>query len=211
MASLLNDPTLVLNKGWTVVGIATVREALSMISRGRAKAVCPESFLTYDFASWIMEGSIDNGTVRTPTLHVPVPEIVTLQEFNKPIRLKIPFTRANLYKRDTYQCQYCGRRPGKGKLTIDHVVPKSLGGVSSWENCVLACRQCNSRKANKTCARAGMKPRKRPAIPSWDRSLPFLIPRKIRNSWKYFIESKQWDMLVDSHCQEGSWVAEATA
>ena len=200
--SLLNDPTLVLNRGWSVVGLATVRDALSMMFRGRAKAVCPESFLTYDFASWIIEGSMGNGSVRTPTLHVPVPEIVTLQEFNKPVRLKVPFTRANLYKRDRYQCQYCGKRPGKGKLTIDHVLPKSLGGISSWENCVLACKQCNSKKANKTCARAGMKPRKKPTVPPWDMSIPFLVPKKIRASWKHFIEAKQWNVLVDSHQHE---------
>lgn len=200
--SLLNDPTLVLNKGWTVVGITTVRDALSMLFRGRAKAVCPDSFSTYNFEDWITGGTIDNGFIRTPALRVPVPEIITLREFNKPVRLKVPFTRANLYKRDKYQCQYCGKRPGKNKLTIDHVLPRSMGGTSTWENCVIACKQCNSRKANKLCSRAGMRPRKNPSVPTWDLAVPFLSPRKIRESWKPFIGAAHWDRMVDTHTQE---------
>ena len=68
----------------------------------------------------------------------------------------VTFSRRNIFKRDRYVCQYCGSQPGSEELTIDHVVPRSQGGVSSWTNCVLACMTCNKRKADRTPEQAGM-------------------------------------------------------
>ena len=79
----------------------------------------------------------------------------------------VAFSRRNIFKRDRFTCQFCGRQPGSEELTIDHVVPRSRGGTSTWENCVLACVPCNARKANRTPEQAGMKLRRAPVRPAW--------------------------------------------
>ncbi len=72
----------------------------------------------------------------------------------------VSFSRRNLFKRDHWTCQYCGLQPGGDELTIDHMVPRSQGGTSTWENCVLACVTCNKRKADRTPQQAGLKLRR---------------------------------------------------
>ena len=77
-----------------------------------------------------------------------------LAEYDRLPTAAVSFSRRNIFKRDHWTCQYCGRQPGGDELTIDHVVPRSQGGVSTWENCVLACIDCNKRKADRTPAQA---------------------------------------------------------
>jgi 5-methylcytosine-specific restriction endonuclease McrA len=79
----------------------------------------------------------------------------------------VTFSRRNVAKRDHSTCQYCGAQPGADDLTIDHVVPRSQGGQSSWTNCVAACLDCNARKADRTPEQAGMRLRKVPSRPEW--------------------------------------------
>lgn len=78
-----------------------------------------------------------------------------------------PFTRLGAYKRDGFQCQYCGNYFGTSALTLDHVLPKSQGGKLTWENAVTACKDCNGRKANKTPAQAGMSVLNHPCAPGY--------------------------------------------
>ena len=79
----------------------------------------------------------------------------------------VTFSRRNVAKRDHHACQYCGAQPGWEAITIDHVVPRALGGASSWTNCVAACSRCNARKADRTPEQAGMHLRRRPTRPDW--------------------------------------------
>ena len=79
-----------------------------------------------------------------------VPEVITLTGYDRLPTRAVTFSRRNIFKRDRFQCQYCGVNPGGEELTIDHVVPRAQGGVSSWTNCVLACIDCNKRKADRT-------------------------------------------------------------
>ena len=76
--------------------------------------------------------------------------MITLTEYDRVPANAVTFSRRNIYKRDRYTCQYCGVQPGSEELTIDHVLPRSRGGTSTWENCVLACLECNKRKADRT-------------------------------------------------------------
>lgn len=77
------------------------------------------------------------------------------------------FSRRNIFERDHYTCQYCGVQPGVDELSIDHVFPRSQGGTSTWDNCVLACVECNKKKADRTPSEADMKLRKQPCRPQW--------------------------------------------
>ena len=89
--------------------------------------------------------------VRSPSTTIRIPSVVVLKDYVKPQK-RVAFTRFNLFLRDEFCCQYCG---AKGDLTFDHVVPRSRGGVTSWENVVAACSACNLHKGSKSLAQAG--------------------------------------------------------
>ncbi|MGO8753162.1 MAG: HNH endonuclease [Thermoguttaceae bacterium] len=93
----------------------------------------------------------------------------------------VTFSRRNVFKRDHFTCQYCGSQPGTEELTVDHVIPRAQGGVSSWTNCVLACVACNKRKADRTPEQAGMKLRRKAGPPGLEAALrqPSRADRKL--------------------------------
>jgi 5-methylcytosine-specific restriction endonuclease McrA len=133
--------------------------------------------------------------IRSPGLRLRVPEVVTLVRYDRVPCNCVTFSRRNLFRRDRYTCQYCGNQPGSEQLTIDHVLPRSRGGVSSWENCVLACLDCNLRKADRTPSQAGMRLRKAPSQPAWN---PLYAPHEIRiESWAKFISEAYWTVELE--------------
>ena len=119
-------------------------------------------------------------------LSICVPEVIALRTYDGyPVR-GVSFTRRNVYKRDGHTCQYCGDRPGLHELTIDHVIPRSRGGASSWENCVTACRPCNARKANRLAHELNLTLKKPPAAPRWPGGLDPASVRA-RPLWQRFL------------------------
>ena len=189
MASALQGMSLVLNKSWIPVGVVAVKDALVLMYKGAAKAVDAD-YQMFDFQSW-SDLSAAQEFVRTPDQEIPVPEVIVLCDFNEIPHSKVVFSRRNLYKRDKNTCQYCGAQPGLEELTIDHVVPRSHGGVSSWTNCVLACEDCNFRKADRTPMQARMPLLKTPEKPSW--SPIMAIPAGGRRlSWSKFVSEAYW-------------------
>jgi 5-methylcytosine-specific restriction endonuclease McrA len=112
-------------------------------------------------------------------------------------RRNVPFSRRNLYRRDKFTCQYCGNRPGSEELTIDHIVPRSLGGRTSWSNCVLACVECNKRKANRSPREASMHLRKQPKIPHWSWDVEVALGHR-KASWEQFLADRYWNVELES-------------
>jgi 5-methylcytosine-specific restriction endonuclease McrA len=111
---------------------------------------------------------------RSPSTFLVVPSVIRLQRYIAcPARPAIAFTKKNILKRDAYTCQYCGRNGGE-RMTIDHVVPKSLGGRTVWENLVSACRTCNLKKSNNPPESIGMRLLRPPAKPLSSFYLGFL-------------------------------------
>ena len=100
--------------------------------------------------------------VRSPSFEMKLPSVVSLKTYVKPSRHPA-FTRFNVFLRDRFSCQYCGSRE---ELTFDHVIPRSKGGSTTWENVVAACSPCNLRKADKLPVEAGMIPAHRPYAPT---------------------------------------------
>jgi 5-methylcytosine-specific restriction endonuclease McrA len=98
----------------------------------------------------------------------------------------VPFSRRNLFYRDNFRCQYCGVRTSTDNLSIDHVIPRSRGGLSTWTNCVLACHDCNVRKGNRTPHEASMRLSRSPAQPRWPVYLSLGADHR-RDSWQRFI------------------------
>ena len=125
--------------------------------------------------------------VRSEKLTLPLPSVIVLKNYVVPTKT-VPFTRATLFLRDEFTCQYCGY---KGKdLTFDHVVPKSRGGKTRWDNVVAACQSCNLRKAAKTTSQAGFKLKKAPTKPSPEVLLnkgKKFPPNDMHKSWSDFL------------------------
>ena len=124
--------------------------------------------------------------VHSPTFQMKIPSVVVLRDYVKPQR-KVAFTRFNLFLRDEFTCQYCG---AKTDLTFDHVVPRSSGGITSWENVVAACSKCNLRKGARSLRQAGFtlrRPPRRPApeeLRNIGRKFP---PNHLHESWRDFL------------------------
>ncbi|HQY44043.1 MAG TPA: HNH endonuclease [Paracoccaceae bacterium] len=132
--------------------------------------------------------------VRSQRSAIRIPSVVVLKDYVKPQK-RVAFTRFNLFLRDEFCCQYCG---SKGDLTFDHVMPRSRGGVTSWENVVAACAPCNLRKGNKSLRQSGLHLRRLPHQPSPEemqnagRRFP---PNYLHQSWMDFL---YWDAELDA-------------
>jgi len=125
------------------------------------------------------EGTVDvvaeyTDEIRSPSVTWRMPAVVRLKRMPKQRKRGVKFSRVNVYLRDKFCCQYCGKRCAFSELTYDHVVPRSSGGRTEWRNIVAACGPCNLRKGNRSCDNAGMWPRTEPVEP---RSLPQATPR----------------------------------
>jgi 5-methylcytosine-specific restriction endonuclease McrA len=199
-ARVLSRPVLLLNKRWDPISTTTVREAIGLVAKGSAFVVDPETFERHDLGSWGAVSkaarALGQDVIRSQHLAIVPPEVVVLSAYDGRGERSVVFSRRNIFKRDRYTCQYCGVQPGPENLTIDHIVPRSRGGISSWENCVLACLECNKRKADRTPEQAGMKLRKIPKKPSW-RALAQVHPAVRRESWEQFLGRAYWEIELE--------------
>ena len=124
--------------------------------------------------------------VRSQRAAIRIPSVVVLKDYVKPQK-RVAFTRFNLFLRDDFCCQYCG---SKGDLTFDHIVPRSRGGVTSWDNVVAACSPCNLRKANRSLKQSGLTLRRTPRQPTVEemqRAGRRFPPNHLHESWTDFL------------------------
>lgn len=199
-AQVLMRPTLVLNKRWIPITTTTVQEAIGLVSKGRAVIVEPGTYAQHDLDSWDAvskaQSKFGDEMLRSQYLTILPPEVIVLNEYAELGQKSVVFSRKNLFKRDKYTCQYCGKQPGPDELTVDHVVPRSKGGVSSWTNCVLACVECNKRKADKSLDKCGLKLRRMPRKPSW-KALAQISPHNRLQSWDDFLAKAYWEVELE--------------
>lgn len=188
---MLNHNVLVLNRSWLAVHVANVRRAVRLVYRNAARVVSPEDFATYSFEDWraLSEASAhdDETILRTVNFSFRVPDVIVLTFFNKYHHRVVPFSRRTLIERDNLMCQYCGRGLRRSNLTVDHVIPKSQGGSDTWENLVLACPECNLRKADRTPEQAQMPLLRQPRQPQWHPFAGTLVTSPPKPSWKPFL------------------------
>jgi 5-methylcytosine-specific restriction endonuclease McrA len=114
----------------------------------------------------VVEFSRDR-TIRSVSTEHRMPSVVRLLRRFKRDRRSVKFSRMNIYARDCFTCCYCHREFFTEDLNLDHVVPRSQGGKTCWENIVTCCIQCNSEKANRTPEQAGLKLLRKPRKPHW--------------------------------------------
>lgn len=193
--TLTKNSCLVLNRNWTPVGTVPLRRAFVMIFAEKARIIDHESYQPLTWEDWSkLRPSMTDEKIRSANVAFKIPEIILLNDYDRIPHPQIHFSRRNLFKRDNMQCQYCGCKPGSSELTVDHVSPVSHGGKSTWENCVLACVDCNSRKANRTPEQAGMKLRKQPKKPHF--SLRFNTYKRVK-SWEAFLGEAYWNVSIE--------------
>jgi 5-methylcytosine-specific restriction endonuclease McrA len=155
---MLTAPVLVLNRYFVPVTITSVKRAFVLMYSGVAKAV-GSGYETFDFESWsqisAMNGSLD--VIRTVNTVILTPRVIVLVRYEGVIRKEAKFNRINIFRRDGGACQYCTKKFSRSELTIDHVVPRSQGGRSVWDNVVCCCVDCNRKKGGKTPEQARMR------------------------------------------------------
>jgi 5-methylcytosine-specific restriction endonuclease McrA len=166
---MINYPVLVLNQSYEPLTVCRARRAVVLIFQGKAE---------------MLEDGI--GFIHTVGDTVPLPSVIRLARLVRRPRRERKLTRYEIFSRDRYTCQYCGREDRQ--LTLDHVIPRYRGGQHTWENVVSACAACNRRKAGRTPQEAGMKLINPPAPPK--AGYFFNIPhqyRQKRDEWQKYL------------------------
>ena len=193
---------LVLNKSWNPIGTVSLERAITLLftvaqnGDPKARIIDPSSYQTFTWEDWSkLRPSATDEKIIGANLYFRVPEIIILSKYDKMPQRQVHFSRRNLFKRDGQTCQYCGGQPGSEELTIDHVLPRSQGGVTSWENCVLACVTCNRKKANRTPSQAKMKLMKVPKKPHL-KALKFDTLKPVK-SWEAFLGAAYWNVNIE--------------
>lgn len=165
---------LVLNYSYEPLQFCSAKRAVVMVLSGRAEQI-----------------ECDGFQIRTPSSSYPLPAVIRILKMVKRNRRRqVAFSKKNILRRDNYTCQYCGI--SKHPMTVDHVLPKSRGGKTDWENVVVACKPCNLKKSNRTPAEMGIPLLSRPSRPDmhW---IHFAVPKGPESHvriWKKYLPKK---------------------
>jgi 5-methylcytosine-specific restriction endonuclease McrA len=201
--SALACNVLVLNKHYMAVRIISVKRAFSLLFRDLAEVVSCEdnTFANYNFRSWCDVSKFKrqfepdgHDWVATVNFHIAVPRIIRLLFYDRLPRSEVKFNRRNIFARDANTCQYCGKRYPTAELSLDHVIPRSLGGESSWSNIVCSCMKCNVRKGGRTPKLANMTLIRRPVKPRRNPLLHVHLGHQRYKSWKQFLDNAYWSV-----------------
>lgn len=145
----MSKKVLLLNSTYEILSFISERKALKLFVKGKVDVL----------SSWPdVEICYGSGCMNFPAT-------LRLKYYVKKNYAQLAFSRKAVFKRDRFSCQYCGKFLKSGQVTVDHVIPKSMGGVSSFNNCVTACYACNNKKGNRTPEQADMTLYVKPAAP----------------------------------------------
>jgi 5-methylcytosine-specific restriction endonuclease McrA len=152
--------------------------------------------MSYDFNSWreiselkvAFDESADlDEWILAVNFRIQVPRVIRLLNYDRVPRNVVKFNRRNVFLRDENRCQYCTRKFGTHDLSLDHVVPRSRGGQTTWENIVSACLKCNVRKGGRTPVEAGMKLCRPPSQPKRNPVLVHQLASQKYACWQRFV------------------------
>jgi hypothetical protein len=194
--SLLSSSVLILNRSYMAVHLVSVRQACLLLYREAAEVIDVEDgrYMNYDYRSWseMSElrdelGDLTGEWIQLVRQRLLVPRILRLVQFDRVIQQSVRFSRRNLFARDQQACQYCGKQLSFGQMSVDHVVPRSQGGETSWDNIVCCCVKCNTLKGGRTPQQARMKLPLLPAKPSRFPLLPVKHDHPCYSLWQVFM------------------------
>jgi hypothetical protein len=184
---MLNSSVLVLNRSFLPIHVTSVRRSFSLVYQGGARVV-NDRYETFDFAEWqAQDGQTGVEYVGTTSGPIPIPRVIVLSFYDRMPKRVVRFSRTNIFSRDAFTCQYCGDRPSRAQLNLDHVVPRTQNGRTTWENVVCCCVACNRKKGGRTPEQAGFRLRRQPKRPRWTplMSLPTVSVR--HREWRPFL------------------------
>ncbi len=210
MVAVMDLNVLALNRSYIPVGIITVQKAFKKLISNRANVVHVTDIGYYedhDITSWAefsilkkMIGDEASGLedwINSSEEAIEAPRIIRYLDYDKIYSNRIRFSRKNIFIRDHYKCQYCGKVKSIKRLQLEHVIPKSKGGKTTWLNTVCACDECNDKKRDRTPEEAGMKIIRKPFTP---RFLPtqtmkaFSWDKDKYGSWENFVSNVYWNI-----------------
>ena len=202
---VLNSSVLVLNKFFAAVHVTSARRALTLLYKDCAEVVSVNDgqFERYNFETWkevskykeMFDDAEDGGEyVRTVSFDIRVPRVIRLLFYDKFPSKPVKLNRRNVYARDGSRCQYCGGKYSTSELSIDHVVPRSRGGLTTWENVVCACTDCNAKKGGRLPSQAGLRLRRKPKAPRRSPLIRLRLNPGKYGSWKQFLNEAYWSV-----------------
>ena len=200
-STALNCQVLVLNKHYMAIRVVNVKRAFSLLCRELAEVIVCEQgqYSNYNFSSWVEVSQMrsrftpnQHDWIHTVKLSIAVPRIVRLLFYDRLPRSDVKLNRRNIYARDNNHCQYCGERFPTSELSLDHIIPRSIGGLATWENMVCACVKCNSKKGGRLPKQAHMKLITKPVKPRRSPVLSVNFSDGRYRSWKQFLEYAYW-------------------
>ena len=202
-SAVLSSSVLLLNRLYMALRVVSARRAMTLVYRELAEVVSVEDgqYLSYDFDDWVEVSAAkasfepdEHDWIRTVRFQIAVPKIIRLLVFDKVPRVGVKLNRRNLFARDHNRCQYCGRRIPTSDLSIDHLVPRSQGGTTCWENVVCACTGCNVKKGGRTPEQAHMRLIAAPRRPRRSPILTVKLSDSRYASWKQFLDFAYWNV-----------------
>jgi HNH endonuclease len=201
----LSANVLVLNRYYQAIRVINVKRAFAMLCRELAEVIHVEhtttgqQFVNMDFSSWRELSELQYqfepekfDWIKTVRLPIAVPRIIRLLGYDKLPRQDVKFNRRNIFARDSNRCQYCGKKFQTSDLSLDHVLPRSQGGKSSWENIVCCCIKCNVKKGGRTPEQAHMKLLTKPIKPKRSPVINIRLSDQRYASWKQFLDEAYW-------------------
>jgi len=199
----LDCRVLVLNKHYMAVRIIPVRRAFSLLFRDLAEVIsCDDgTYENYNFKSWCELSELKQNFkadhqdwISTVKFDLVVPRIIRLLFYDHLPRTQVKFNRRNIYARDRNLCQYCGKKFHTTELSLDHVIPRRMGGKSTWQNIVCACMKCNVKKGGRTPHQAHMKLITNPIRPKRNPVIHIHLNHQKYHSWKQFLDNAYWSV-----------------
>ncbi len=193
----LTTSVLVLNRTYAAVHVIQVRRAVCLLFRNLAEVVHIEAgqYSNHDFDSWLavselnaMERLSDQDWIRSVNFQFQVPRVIRLMDYDRVPKQSVRFSRRNVFARDGNRCMYCNRRFPPSQLSLDHVLPRSRGGDTTWENVVSSCVKCNVHKGGRTPREARMRLICRPVKPKRSPLLHLKLNNPKYAIWKVFVD-----------------------
>jgi hypothetical protein len=193
---------LVLNKSWRAVGIIPLEKALKKVSTSykdgtpKARIIdCVHDFQSMTWEDWSRLRPADGEQgMKSVNAVFRIPEVIQYTRYDKLPAQKIHYNRRTIYRRDNNTCQYCGKRKSSEELSVDHVVPRCQGGLTTWENIVVACTDCNAHKAGRTPDEAGMTLLSIPVRPKYN----FYVGEIRVKSWEAFLGEAYYNVELEN-------------
>lgn len=184
---MLDSGVLVLNRSYQPIHVTSVKRAFALLYQDIAQAIDRE-YRLFDFQSWAaLAADTHPDSVGTITRRIRVPRVIVLSACEHLPRARVRFSRHNIYLRDGNRCQYCARSFTRADLNLDHVIPRSRGGTTTWENVVCSCVSCNLRKGGRTPEEANMKLLRAPVRPRWSPFHRLGSKRPAHQDWGPFL------------------------